>query len=133
MADLTQNSHQNYITNQMYFLFTLRHDSSETKSKLHRSARQKEKSKQVFLSHYLVQLKGSNFIYSWAFIIQLQCLISWLSVTIDDILEKACLYLNQSFFWNNAGIILFPKYFKLVRTPLTLNQTKMKDWFIRNW
>lgn len=45
MADLTQNSHQNYVTYQMYFLFTLRQESSHTKSKVHTSARQKEKSK----------------------------------------------------------------------------------------
>lgn len=42
MADLTQNSHQNYITNQMYFLFTLRQGSSPTKSKVQTSARQRE-------------------------------------------------------------------------------------------
>lgn len=45
MVDVTQNNHQNYITNQMYFPFTLEHDFSNTKSKVCTSARQKEKSK----------------------------------------------------------------------------------------
>lgn len=46
MVDLTQNSHQNYVTKQIYFLFTLiRQESSHIKYKVHTSARQKEKSK----------------------------------------------------------------------------------------
>lgn len=45
MADLTQNSHQNYVTNQMYVPFTWTQESSHTQSKVHTSAGQKEKSK----------------------------------------------------------------------------------------